>query len=167
MSCASTQSRHGISPATTAPTATPAIAAAPRRLSTIGLDAHFFPDPQQIGRVSDLTRPAVEAAGFRFTGYETRLLDVQSLVFVIALLLAFTEVVGPRGPRWRFVIPLLVVLAPSLADQLAAAEADIPLAAFFASAAGLAYLWHRERAPGSLALVGGMGLVAPLMRRER
>jgi hypothetical protein len=131
-------------------------------LSTIGLDAHWFAQPALFNRDYPLLLPAVEAAGFRYTGYETRLLDVQSLVFVIALLLAFTEVVGPRGPRWRFVIPLLVVLAPSLADQLAAAEADIPLAAFFASAAGLAYLWHRERAPGSLALVGVLsaGVVA-------
>jgi len=123
-------------------------------LSTIGLDPHWFAQPALLNRDYPLLLPAIEAAGFRFTGYETRLLDVQSLVFVVALLLAFTEIVGPRGPRWRFVIPLLVVLAPSLADQLAAAEADIPLAAFFACATALAYLWHRERAPGALALAG-------------
>jgi hypothetical protein len=119
-----------------------------------GLDGRWFSQPALLSADYPILLPAIEAAGFRFTGYETQLLDLQSLLFVAALLLAYAEIVGPRGPRWRFAIPLLVVLAPSLSDQLASAEADIPLAAFFACAAACAYVWHRERAPGALALYG-------------
>jgi hypothetical protein len=139
-----------------------------------GLDGRWFSQPALVSADYPILLPAIEAAGFRFTGYETQLLDLQSLVFVAALLLAYAELVGPRGPRWRFAIPLLVVLAPSLADQLASAEADVPLAAFFAAAAACGYLWHRERARGALALCGvfsagvvatkeeGLGFVAAL-----
>jgi 4-amino-4-deoxy-L-arabinose transferase-like glycosyltransferase len=98
--------------------------------------------------------PAVEAAGFRFTGYETGLLDLQSLVFVVALLVAFVELVAPRAPRWASALPILIVLAPSLADQLASAEADIPLAAFFACAAAAAFLWWRDRDRPALVVFG-------------
>src|SRR5205809_2663558 len=65
---------------------------------------------------------------------------------------AFAQVVRVRAPRWSWVIALLVVLAPSLADQRASSEADVPLACFYACGAACAYLWHRERTPGSPAL---------------
>lgn len=123
-------------------------------LASLGLDASWFGQPALLNRDYPLLLPAVEAAGFRFGGYETQLLDLQSWLFVVGLLLAFAEVVRPRAPRWAPAIPLLVVLSPSLSDQLASAEADIPLAAFFACAALCGYLWHRERAPGALALFG-------------
>ncbi|HVU77927.1 MAG TPA: hypothetical protein VHC67_10120 [Gaiellaceae bacterium] len=119
-----------------------------------GLDGRWFAQPELLNRDYPIGLPALEAAGFRFTGYETGLLDLQSWVFVVALLAAYAEIVGPRGPSWRFAIPLLVVLSPSLADQLAAAEADIPLAALFACAAALAYVWHRERDRAALVLFG-------------
>ncbi|MGZ4353415.1 MAG: hypothetical protein ACXVZ4_07710 [Gaiellaceae bacterium] len=119
-----------------------------------GLDARWFSQPELLNRDYPLLLPAVEAAGFRFTGYETSLLDLQSWLFVCGLLLAFAELVRPRAPRWAVVIPLLVVVAPSLADQLASAEADIPLAAFFACAAAMAFLWWREAEPGALVLFG-------------
>jgi hypothetical protein len=127
-----------------------------------GLDAHWFAQPELLNRDYPIGLPALEAAGFRFTGYETGLLDLQSWVFAVALLAAYAEIVGPRGPRWRFAMPLLVVLSPSLADQLAAAEADIPLAALFACATALAYVWHRERDRAALALFGVLaaGVVA-------
>jgi hypothetical protein len=127
-----------------------------------GLDARWFAQPELLNRDYPIGLPALEAAGFRFTGYETGLLDLQSWVFVVALLAAYAEIVGPRGPRWRSAMPLLVVLSPSLADQLAAAEADIPLAALFACATALAYVWHRERDRAALALFGVLasGVVA-------
>lgn len=127
-----------------------------------GLDARWFAQPELVSRDYPIGLPALEAAGFRFTGYETGLLDLQSWVFVVALLGAYAEIVGPRGPRWRFAIPLLVVLSPSLADQLAAAEADIPLAALFACATALGFVWHRERDRAALLLFGVLaaGVVA-------
>jgi hypothetical protein len=127
-----------------------------------GLDARWFAQPELLNRDYPIGLPALEAAGFRLTGYETGLLDLQSWVFVVALLAAYAEIVGPRAPRWRFAMPLLVVLAPSLADQLAAAEADIPLAALFACATALAYVWRREREPAALVLFGVLaaGVVA-------
>ncbi len=127
-----------------------------------GLDARWFSQPQLLNRDYPLLLPAVEAAGFRFTGYETRLLDLQSWLFLVALLLAFSEVVRPRAPRWSVALPLLVVLSPSLADQLASAEADVPLAAFFATAVACAWIWHRDREPAALAVTGVLaaGVVA-------
>lgn len=117
-----------------------------------GLDARWFTS-YDLGTLDyPLLLPAVEAAGFRFTGYEAGLLDIQSLVFVAAALLTFAEVVVPRAPRWAGVLPFLVVVSPSLADQIASAEADLPLAALFAGAAVCGYLWHRERLAGSLPL---------------
>lgn len=117
-----------------------------------GLDGRWFRS-YDLGTLDyPLLLPAVEAAGFRFTGYEAGLLDIQSLLFVATALLAFAEVVVPRGPRWARVLPFLVVVSPSLADQIASAEADLPLAALFACAAVCGYLWHRERLAGSLAL---------------
>lgn len=119
-----------------------------------GLDARWFSQPALLNRDYPLLLPSVEAAGFRFTGYETSLLDLQSWLFACALLLAYAEVIAPRAPRWAGVLPLLVVLAPSLADQLASAEADVPLAAFFACATTMAYLWSREGNRAALVLFG-------------
>lgn len=127
-----------------------------------GLDARWFAQPALLNRDYPLLLPAVESAGFRFTGYETSLLDLQSWLFVCGLLLAFAELVVPRAPRWAVVIPVLIVVAPSLADQLASAEADVPLASFFACAAAAAFLWWREAEPGTLLLFGvfSAGVVA-------
>jgi hypothetical protein len=122
-----------------------------------GLDARWFAQPQLVSRDYPLLLPSIEAAGFRFTGYETGLLDLQSWFFVAALLLVFAEVVVPRGPRWSWAIPVLVVISPSLADQLASAEADIPLAALFTAAVACAWVWHLERARGALMLFAVLG----------
>jgi hypothetical protein len=119
-----------------------------------GLDPQWFSQPTLANRDYPILFPAIEAAGFRFTGYETALLDLQSLVFAVALLLAFAEIVVPRAPRWASVVPVLVVLSPSLADQLASAEADVPLAAFFAGAAAAAFLWWKDRDRSALVVFG-------------
>lgn len=119
-----------------------------------GLDVRWFTQPELLNRDYPILLPAIEAAGFRFTGYETPLLDLQSWLIAAAALFAFLEVVAPRAPRWAVVLPLLVVAAPSLADQLASAEADIPLAAFFACAAVCGYLWLTEGSVPALLLCG-------------
>jgi hypothetical protein len=119
-----------------------------------GLDASWFTAPELLNADYPLLLPAVEAAGFRFTGYETALLDVQSLLFLAGMLLVYAQVVAPRAPRWGSFIPLLIVAAPSIADQLASAEADIPLAAFFVCAAVCLYVWQRERSRSALVLFG-------------
>jgi len=48
----------------------------------------------------------------------------------------------------------MIVFAPSLASQLASAEADIPAAVFFACAGLCAFLWLDERSRPGLALAG-------------
>ncbi|HZS62289.1 MAG TPA: hypothetical protein VFA43_23675 [Gemmatimonadaceae bacterium] len=123
-------------------------------LAALGLQPAWFAQPELLNRDYPLLLPSVEAAGFRFTGYETGLLDLQSWLFVVALLGAFAELVVARAPRWAVALPTLIVVSPSIADQLAAAEADIPLAAFFACAAAFAYLWHVEGDRSSLLLFG-------------
>jgi hypothetical protein len=131
-----------------------------------GLDAGWFTAPELLNRDYPLLVPAVEAAGFRFTGYETNLLDVQSLVFFTALLVVFFQVVVPRSSRWALVVPFLLVASPSIADQLASAEADIPLAAFFACAATCAFVWHRERTTAALVLFAVFGAATAASKVE-
>lgn len=123
-------------------------------LAALGLQPAWFAQPELLNRDYPLLFPSIEAAGFRFSGYETSLLDLQSWVFVVAILGAFAELVIARAPRWAVALPALIVVSPSVADQLAAAEADIPLAAFFACAAAFAYLWHSEGERSSLVLFG-------------
>jgi hypothetical protein len=113
--------------------------------------AHDMRDPDY-----PLLLPAIEAATFRFTGYETQLLDVQSLFVLVAFLGAVVEVtVRLNGRRIVLAAVLLsLVLAPSVADQLASAEADIPIAALFACAGLCAAVWLEERRRGALILAG-------------
>ena len=47
-----------------------------------GLDAGWFGAHDLLNRDYPLLLPAIESATFRFTGFETRLLDVQSLLFL-------------------------------------------------------------------------------------
>jgi hypothetical protein len=131
-----------------------------------GLDASWFTAPEMRDADYPLLLPALEAAGFRFTGYETALLDVQSLFFLAGMLLVWAEVVAPRSPRWGSFFPLLIVAAPSIADQLASAEADIPLATFFVCAAVCAQLWRRERSRPALILFGLFSAAAAATKVE-
>ncbi len=50
-----------------------------------GLDATWFTSSDVIWSDYPLLLPAIEAAGFRFTGYRTELLDVQSLFFFVGV----------------------------------------------------------------------------------
>jgi hypothetical protein len=118
-----------------------------------GLDASWFTQADLISRDYPLLLPAVEAAGFRFTGYETGLLDLQSWLFVVAFVAAVAGVAARRAGRFAVWVPLtMVVFAPAVADQLAAAEADIPVATLFAAGGMLAFLWLSESSQAALAL---------------
>jgi hypothetical protein len=118
-----------------------------------GLDAAWFTQADLPNPDYPLLLPAVEAGGFRFTGYETALLDVQSWIFLVAFVAAVAGVAVRRAPRPAVWVPLtMVVFAPAVAELLAAAEADIPVATLFAAAGLCAFLWLTERRPGALAL---------------
>lgn len=118
-----------------------------------GLQAPWFSAADLPNKDYPLLLPAVEAAGFRFTGYETTLLDLQSLLFLVAFLRAVYEAGVTRArPLVLWAMLALLVAAPSVVDQLASAEADIPEAVLFAAAGLCGYLWLTERRRGSLPL---------------
>jgi hypothetical protein len=118
-----------------------------------GLDAGWFTQADLTSRDYPILLPSIEAAGFRFTGYETGLLDLQSLVFLVAFLRAIYELTAGRARSvvlWA--VLSMVVVAPTVVDQLASAEADIPVAVLFATAGAFGALWLRDRRPPALAL---------------
>ncbi len=119
-----------------------------------GLDAGWFGAHDLRNADYPLLLPAVEAATFRFTGYETSLLDLQTWFALVAFCGAAVEVVSRLGGRRSvlYAALLTVVFAPSVADQLAGAEADIPLAALFAGAGLCAAAWLEDGRLGTLAL---------------
>jgi hypothetical protein len=133
-----------------------------------GLDASWFTQADLLNRDYPLLLPAVEAAGFRFTGYETRLLDVQSWLLLVGFAAAYARLVVPRVSRpwlaWGVLITLLI--APSTADQLASAEADIPLAVFFACAGLGAYLFLAEGGRAWLVIVAVLAAGAAATKVE-
>jgi hypothetical protein len=119
-----------------------------------GLDAGWFGAHDLLNRDYPLLLPAVESATFRFTGFETRLLDVQSLLVLAAFLAAAAEVAARLNARLIVLAAVLlsILFAPSVADQLAAAEADIPVAVLFACAGLCAAVWLEQRRRGALIL---------------
>lgn len=111
-----------------------------------GLAPGWFAQADLLNKDYPLLLPAIEAAGFRFTGYETALLDLQSWLIFVGFLRAVYEIARPRTSALLVWTTLaLLVVAPSVADQLASAEADIPVAAFFGVAGLCAWLWLVER----------------------
>ena len=128
-----------------------------------GLDARWFTQSDLLNRDYPLLLPALEAGGVRFTGIETKLLDLQSWLFLVAFAAAFLQLVGDRASRLvTWTVLAMICLAPTVAAQLAYAEADIPLAAFFACAGLAAYVWLKDREPRTLVLAAllGAGTVA-------
>lgn len=118
-----------------------------------GLDAGWFTSADLANRDYPLLLPAVEAAGFRFTGYETGLLDLQSLLLVVGFAGAYVDVVRarcPALPSWSVLASVL--LAPALAVQAGYAQADLPVAVFLAGAGLAAAVWLESEAAGALAL---------------
>ncbi len=133
-----------------------------------GLDVSWFGAQDLLNRDYPLLLPAIESAGFRFTGFETGLLDLQSLLLLVAFLAAVVEVsVRLNGGRIVLTAVLLsIVFAPAVADQLAAAEADIPLAALFACAGLCAAVWLEDGRPGTLILAGTLSAGAAATKIE-
>jgi hypothetical protein len=132
-----------------------------------GLDARWFSQTSLTSPDYPILLPAVEAAGFRFTGYEVSLLDLQSLVFFAAFLRAVYELAGGVGERvvlWA--VLAMLAAAPSVADQLASAEADIPVAVFFATAGLVAARWLSTRDPGLLVVAAVLAAGAAATKVE-
>lgn len=131
-----------------------------------GLDTSWFTSGDMLGgarRDYPLLLPAVEAAGFRFTGYETTLLDLQSWLFLVAFVVMIWQATTARAQSVVVgAVLLMVVIAPSTAAQLASAEADIPLAAFIGAAGlcGLLWLETGKRSTLVLAAVLAAGAAA-------
>jgi hypothetical protein len=128
-----------------------------------GLDAGWFTQADLTSRDYPILLPAIEAAGFRFTGYETSLVDLQSLLFFAAFLRALYELmVDHVEPAVLWAVLTMLAVAPSVADQLAAAEADIPVAVLFATAGACGAIWlqARERPALVAAVVLGAGAAA-------
>jgi hypothetical protein len=131
-----------------------------------GLDTRWFTSVDMLGgarRGYPLLLPAIEAAGFRFTGYEPWLLDLQSLLFLLGLVVAIYQVAAGRARALVLAAALfMLVAAPSTASQLAGAEADIPLAVLVAAAGTCIVLWLESREPATLfvAAVLSAGAVA-------
>ena len=132
-----------------------------------GLDARWFTGTDLISKDYPLLLPSVEAAGFRFTGYETGLLDLQSWLFLVGFLRAVYEIGARRArPELLWGVLAMVAVAPSVADQLAAAEADIPVAILFAAAGMCALDWLSERSPAALGLAAVLAAGAAATKVE-
>ena len=132
-------------------------------LWALGLDHRWFVQAGLTSPDYPILLPAVDAAGFHFTGYEQSLLDLQSLLFFAAFLRTVYELTREHADAavlWAVLATLAV--APSVADQLAAAEADIPVAVLFATAGlcGARWLMTGERRALALASVLGAGAAA-------
>ena len=132
-----------------------------------GLDAGWFTQANLTSPDYPILLPAVEAAGFHFTGYETSLLDLQSLVFFAAFLRAVYELtVADVMPAVLWAVLAMLAVAPSVTDQLAAAEADVPVAVFFATAGLCGGRWLRDGHPRALATAGVLAAGAAATKVE-
>jgi hypothetical protein len=87
--------------------------------------------------------PSLEAIDFRAMGaFDTRLLHLQFLLFLVAGLAALAGLLRDRVPAlllWPTLIA--IALAPAVFDQLLTAYADIPLALVFAVGVAAAGRW--------------------------
>ena len=132
-----------------------------------GLDPGWFTSAALISKDYPILLPSLEAAGFRFTGYETGLLDVQSLLLYAAFVRAVYEFGVTRArPAVLWAVLLMLALAPSALDQLAAAEADIPVAVFFAAAGLCTWAWLVDRRSAGLVLAAVLGAGATATKVE-
>jgi 4-amino-4-deoxy-L-arabinose transferase-like glycosyltransferase len=132
-----------------------------------GLDSSWFTSAALINKDYPILLPSVEAAGFRFTGYQTALLDIQSWLLFVAFVRTVYEVGTKRAnPAVLWTVLLMLALAPSALDQLAAAEADIPAAVFFAAAGLCAWAWLFDGRPGALALAAVLAAGAAATKVE-
>ena len=101
-----------------------------------------------------LLLPSLEAVDFRAMGaFDTRLLHVQFLLFLVAAVLALFALLRDRVPSLVLWLSLLVLaLAPAVFDQLLTAYADLPLALVFGVGVGAAGRWMLTNERWALAL---------------
>jgi hypothetical protein len=90
-----------------------------------------------------LLLPSLEAVDFRAMGaFDTRLLHLQFLLFLVAAVLALFALLRDRVPALVLWLSLLALaVAPAVFDQLLTAYADLPLALFFGVGVGAAGRW--------------------------
>jgi hypothetical protein len=98
--------------------------------------------------------PSVEAVDFRAMGaFDTRLLHVQFLLFLVAALLVLFALLRDRVPSLVLWLSLFALaLAPAVFDQLLTAYADLPLALVFGVGVGAAGRWVITNERWALAL---------------
>jgi hypothetical protein len=90
-----------------------------------------------------LLLPSLEAVGFRAMGaFDTRLVHLQFLLFLLAAVLALFALLRDRVPALVLWLSLFALsLAPAVFDQLLTAYADVPLALFFGVGVAAAGRW--------------------------
>ncbi len=98
--------------------------------------------------------PSLEAVDFRSMGaFDTRLVHVQFLLFLVAALLALFALLRDRVPSLVLWLSLFALaLAPAVFDQLLTAYADLPLALVFGVGVGAAGRWVITNERWALAL---------------
>ena len=101
-----------------------------------------------------LLLPSLEAVDFRALGaFDTRLLHVQFLLFLVAALLALFALLRDRVPAVILWLSLFALaLAPAVFDQLLTAYADLPLALVFGVGVSSAGRWVITNERWALAL---------------
>jgi hypothetical protein len=133
----------------------------------LGLDPHWFTQADLTSKDYPLLLPSVEAAGFRFTGYETAFLDWQSLFFFAAFLRAVYELsVDYARPVVLWAVLFMLTVAPTVVNQLASSEADIPVAVLFAGAGACGAVWLREGRFAALAVAAVLAAGAAATKVE-
>jgi hypothetical protein len=101
-----------------------------------------------------LLLPSIEAVDFRaMGGFDTRLVHVQFLLFLVAALMALFALLRDRVPPLILWLSLFALaLAPAVFDQLLTAYADLPLALVFGVGVGAAGRWTITNERWALAL---------------
>ena len=98
--------------------------------------------------------PSLEAIDFRAMGaFDTRVLHLQFLLFLVAALAALAALLRDRVPAalmWPSLVA--IALAPAVFDQLLTGYADVPLALVFAAGVAAAGRWLITSEPWSLAV---------------
>jgi hypothetical protein len=112
--------------------------------------------------------PSLEAVDFRSMGaFDTRLVHVQFLLFLVAALLALFALLRDRVPSLVLWLSLFALaLAPAVFDQLLTAYADLPLALVFGVGVGAAGRWVITNERWALALASFCFAGALLTKNE-
>jgi hypothetical protein len=116
-----------------------------------GLDPRLFAGQAYRGLHLDypLLMPALEAMDFRLMGnFDTQVIHLQAWALLVGFVIAAAQMLRDRvAPVVLWPGLMLVVVAPSLEQQVASGSSDAPMALFFALAAiaGWRFVADRER----------------------